>query len=113
MQIPHRPAAANVSSCLRVVHGKCLGDTMNSAASPRTNLKNSISTGWNETKSILVEIKVVPQMIMVSNADKCPAVLFFDMYTFLPVVFSCVDFFVVSRCHADETTEICRKMALI
>ena len=46
---------------------------------PMTKRKNKISTGWKSTSNIFVEIKVVPQIMIVSNADKWPAVLLFPM----------------------------------
>ena len=35
-----------------------------------TKRKNSISTGWKSVSRILVEIKVVPQMMIVSRAER-------------------------------------------
>lgn len=58
------------------------------ASNPIKNRKNNISIGWKSANNTFVEMKVVPQIMTVSNAAKCPfAVLFSMLLTFRSVIF--------------------------
>ena len=76
MVMPHRPAAAKRYSCFRESRTRFPGHTIHRARYPMIKRINRISTGEKDLKSTLVEIKVVPQIRMVTNAARWPAGVF-------------------------------------
>lgn len=61
-----------VASCFHSTPFKRWGQMISSTRNPMIKRKNRISTGLKSTSRIFVEIKVVPQIMIVSNAAKCP-----------------------------------------
>ncbi len=77
-----------------------------------TKRKNSISTGLKSTSRTLVDMNVVPHMMMVNSAAKCPADLLFPMLPTAPVFFR--EYFTVStRRKPYKLVEVICKMALV
>lgn len=77
-----------------------------------TKRKNRISTGLKSVSRTLVDMNVVPHMMIVNSAAKCPADLLFPMLSTILVFFR--EYFTVSsRCKPYELVEIIRKMALV
>lgn len=78
-KISDSPASTKVSSCLRPTPFIRCGQARSNAANPMTNRKNSISTGLKSVSRTLVDMNVVPHMMMVSSAARCPANLLFPI----------------------------------
>ena len=77
-----------------------------------TKRKNKISTGLKSVSRTLVDMNVVPQMMMVNSAARCPADFLLPMLPTIPILFR--EYFTVSpRCKPYELIEIIRKMALV
>ena len=81
---PQRPAAAKSSSAFLSPVWRRRGAAIHSAAYPIKKRKNRISSGVKDTSRTLVEIKVVPQMKMVTAAARWPVMFdFSDICLFL------------------------------
>ena len=77
-----------------------------------TKRKNSISTGIKSVSRTLVDMNVVPQMMMVNSAARCPADLLFPMPPTIPVFSR--EYFTVSTWRKPyELVEVICKMALV
>ena len=77
-----------------------------------TKRKNRISTGLKSVSRTLVDMNVVPHMMIVNSAARCPVDLLLPMLPTIPVFFR--EYFTVSPwCKPYELIEIIRKMALV
>ena len=77
-----------------------------------TKRKNRISTGLKSVSRTLVDMNVVPHMMMVNSAARCPAVLLFPILSTIPVFLR--EYFTVStRRKPYELVKVICKMALI
>ena len=90
---PQRPAAAKSSSFFISFVWRRRGAAIHSAAYPIKKRKNRIYSGVKDTSRTLVEMKVVPQMKIVTAAARWPAMFgFSDMfYSSVPAAVSLPD----------------------
>ena len=77
------------------------------------NRINKISTGWKSTSSTLVEMKVVPQITMVSRAARWPRAGFVSTAVSSSLPFLPEQLPAGPRRQAGEGSEIVGEMALI
>ena len=88
------------------------GYNSNNAVYPITKRKNKISTGRKPSKRIFVEMNVVPHMMIVNTAAKCPIILLLSAMS-ASFAYAGKNSVIRTGTDSDKLVKIMREMALV
>ena len=97
---------------LTVRYFQFFGYNSNNAVYPITKRKNKISTGRKPSKRIFVEMNVVPHMMIVNTAAKCPIILLLSVMS-ASFAYAGKNSVIRTGTDSDKLVKIMREMALV